>query len=227
MKPRKNLTTWLVALTLISFAIIYSCTHKDQVAPSNGSNITRGTQVLTLTNPKLSFEKAHSNVGWETPYSGSLSLLTGRFNSFGFTSFNFDEANPAASNFECWVELNTVNTGEAGRDTGCLLGTYHTGKIGKIDQRADSNLAVLKTTSIEYCTTDAGYIVKGNLKFLGVTKSIIGKMTYDGSAPSGTKTKYGLSFTFQILSKTDFGLVSTNIADNVILKCNAIFTLVP
>ncbi|HVZ57467.1 MAG TPA: YceI family protein [Chitinophagaceae bacterium] len=229
---RAKNTAYLVVLSILisGYAYIAACTHKDEVVASNGANIQRGTLTLTLdpiNNPNLVFEKSHSNVGWETPYAGSLSLLTGRFNSFGFNSFKFDESHPENTAFEAWVQLNTVNTSEPGRDTGCLLKTYHTGKIGTIDQNVDSNLAVLKTTSVQFSPTDKGYIVTGTLKFNGVTNAITGKLTYDGSAPSGTKTKYGFSFNFQILANTDYLLNSTNIADNVQIKCNAIFTYTP
>jgi hypothetical protein len=37
------------------------------------------------------------------------------------------------------------------------------------------------------------------------------------------KNVYGFSFDFQFLAKTDFGIVSTSIADKVDIKCNAIF----
>jgi polyisoprenoid-binding protein YceI len=230
MRARNKAYLFVLAILISGYAYIASCTHKDEILTSNGANIQRGTLTLKLdpvTNPGLVFEKSHSNVGWETPYAGSLSLLTGRFNSFGFKSFNFDESHPENISFEAWVQLNTVNTSEPGRDTNCLLHTFHTGKIGTINQTVDSNLAVVKTTKVVFSPTDKGYIVTGTLTFNGITKEITGKMTYDGSAPSGTKTKYGFSFSFQILANTDYLLASTNIADNVQIKCNAIFTYTP
>jgi hypothetical protein len=50
---------------------------------------------------------------------------------------------------------------------------------------------------------------------------------YDGVKTSGEgatlKKVYGFSFDFQFLAKTDFGIVSNNVADNISVKCNAIF----
>ena len=53
------------------------------------------------------------------------------------------------------------------------------------------------------------------------------KLFYDGKTVTGTgataKNVYGFSFDFQFLAKTDFLIASTNIADKVSVKCNAIF----
>jgi hypothetical protein len=54
---------------------------------------------------------------------------------------------------------------------------------------------------------------------------------YDGKTETGSgatlKYVYGFSFDFQFLAKTDFGIVSNNIADNITVKCNAIFRALP
>jgi hypothetical protein len=64
-----------------------------------------------------------------------------------------------------------------------------------------------------------------------VTKEITGKFLYDGQIITGSgatvKYAYGFSFDFQFLSKTDFAIVSTSIADKVAVKCNAIFRQLP
>jgi polyisoprenoid-binding protein YceI len=164
---------------------------------------------------------------WETAYIGAGALLTGRFNQFGMTTFNFDEANPANTNFEAWVRLNTVNTGEPGRDAGCLLGTFGTA-LGKVDEA--ENIAKIKSKSIELSTTDKGYIVKCDLTFHGVTKEVTAKMNYTGKTtfPAGyagatALTLAGLNIEFQFFAKTDFAIVSNNIADKVTIKCNGQF----
>lgn len=213
------------ALLITSFGYIVSCRHDNEILSlSSGSKIERGTQVLSLTDPKVSFDKTHSNVGWETMYLGGLSLLTGRFDTLGFTTFNFDEANPANTNFEAWVWINRVNTSEPGRDKGCLQTTYGVNTSMTTDV---ANIAKVKTTSVELSTTDKGYIVKFDLTFHGVTKSLTGKLNYSGKTVTGTgataKNVYGFSFDFQFLAKTDFQIVSNNIADQVTVKCNAIF----
>jgi polyisoprenoid-binding protein YceI len=203
--------------------ILSSCTHDDEILASKGPDIIRGTEKVTLTNPATSFDKSHSNVGWETLYLGSTAILTGRFNSFGFNSFEFDESTPTGISFDAWVWLNSVNTGEPGRDDGCLIGTYGTDNAFTTET---ANLATIKTKSVELSTTDKGYNVKADLTFHGVTKEITGKLSYDGktqiTSAGVVKDVLGFSFSFQFLAKTDFGIQSNNIGDNVTIKCNAV-----
>lgn len=232
MKHTKNLSFWIVAVFISGYAYMASCTHDDEIIGGSGTNIVRGTEKLVFPNPNVSFDKSHSNVGWATAYLGSTALLTGRFNSFGFTSFNFDESNPEAINFEAWVEINTVNTGEPGRDTGCLIKTYNTGRIGAISQTVDSNIAIIKSKSVEFSKSDKSYIVKFDFTFHAVngvrtTKELIGKLDFVGKTTTGSgatlKNVYGFSFKFSFLAKTDYKISSTSIADNVDVACNAIF----
>jgi len=216
----------LFALVILFSGYAYmSCTHKDALVSTNGPKIERGTHKLNfITDPKVSFDKQHSNVGWETAYLGGLSLLTGRFDTLGMTSFNFDESNAAGISFEAWVWVNRVNTSEPARDKGCLQTTY--GVTTSMTTEA-ANIAIIKSKTVELSTDDNGYIVKFDLTFHGVTKELTGKLLYDGTIVTGSgataKNVYGFTFTFQFLAKTDFGIVSTNIADLVGIKCNAIF----
>jgi polyisoprenoid-binding protein YceI len=214
----------IIALLLSHVIYMVSCTHDDEILSLAGPKIERGTDVVSLTDAKVSFDKTHSNVGWETMYLGGLSLLTGRFDTLGFTNFNFDEANPANTNFEAWVWINKVNTSEPGRDKGCLQTTFG---VNTTMGNEAANVANIKTTSVELNPTDKGYIVKFDLTFHGVTKSLTGKLNYSGKTITGTgataKNIYGFGFDFQFLAKTDFGIVSNNIADKITVKCNAIF----
>ncbi len=221
----KNKLYLFALVILFSGAAYMSCTHKDALISTNGPNIQRGTQKLNfITDPKVSFDKAHSNVGWETAYLGGLSLLTGRFDALGFTSFNFDESNAAGVSFEAWVWVNKVNTSEPNRDKGCLQTTFG---VDTLMTTETPNVAIVKSKSVELSTTDNGYIVKFDFTFHGVTKELTGKLTYDGMMVTGSgataKNVFGFSFNFQFLAKTDFGIVSTSIADLVTIKCNAIF----
>ena len=216
----------LALLVLISgYGYMIGCTHENELLISTGPKIERGTQVLNFpSDASVSFDKTHGNVNWETPYLGELSVLTGRFNSFGMTTFNFDEDNPSNTNFEAWVWVNSVNTSEPGRDGGCLQTTFGTNK----DMTTDvANLATIKSKTIEKSTADKGYIVKFDLTFHGVTKELTGKLMYDGMQTTGSgatlKKVYGFSFDFQFLAKTDFLIVSNNVADNISVKCNVIF----
>jgi polyisoprenoid-binding protein YceI len=232
MKLISNKTAFVLglsALMLTGLLYISSCKHDDELLVSNGTKIERGTQKLNFpTDTKVSFDKTHGNVGWETAYLGGLSLLTGRFNSFGFNSFNFDESNAAGINFDAWVWINSVNTSEPGRDQGCLQTTFGTTTAMTTDP---ANVAILKSKSVELSTSDKGYIVKCDFTFHGVTKEITGKLMYDGKTETGAgatlKYVYGFSFDFQFLAKTDFLIVSNNVADKISVKCNAIFRQLP
>lgn len=201
---------------------IHSCTHdNDLLAPSQGSDIKRGTDIVDMS-AGWTFDKSHSSVLWETAYMGSAALLTGRFNQFGVTSMKFDEANPANTSFEGWVRLNTVNTGEPGRDGNCLLTTFGTNATN-VDQV--ENIARIKSTKVEMSTADKGYIITADLTFKGVTKPVTVKLDYTGTASYTGTTPYqlaGLVAKFQFNAKSDFGVSSNNISDKigVTINCN-------
>jgi polyisoprenoid-binding protein YceI len=218
-KYKTYLLTILVVL-LAGYGYIISCTQKDTLLPPSEPKVVTGTQKVDfITDPKVTFDKAHSNVGWETAYLGGLSLLTGRFDTLGFTSFHFDEANPANTSFEAWVWVNRVNTSEPGRDKGCLQTTFG---VNTTMTAESANVAIVKSKSVDF-SSDNGYTVKFDFTFHGVTKELVGKFYYDGKLSTATRNTFGFSFNFQILAKTDFGIVSNNIADLISIKCNAIF----
>jgi len=224
-----KLKIYLSGLILLAGVMTYlvSCTHDDITLPdgsSNGSNIVRGTENIGFKDGKTTFDKVHSNVNWSTPYLGEVSILTGRFNTFGFNKFNFQEDTPDSIYFEAYVYLNTVNTSEPGRDQGCLISTFGTSLAAGY---VDSNLAIIKSKGVAFSTTDKGYIVTADLTFHKVTKEITAKMDFAGKTTEtfngSTFDVYGFNLAFSILAKTDFGIQSTSIADNVDIKCGAAF----
>ncbi len=223
MKNRGNGKFWMLSILLAGLVYANGCTHDNELLESNGPDIVRGNEKLTLGGATV-FDKTHSNVGWETLYLGSTALLTGRFDNFNFTSFSFDESNPAGISFEGWVWLNTVNTSEPGRDKGCLMGTYGTDVNATTEAY---NVAILKSKSVELSKTDKGYDVKADFTFHGVTREVICKMYYDGKTQttSGTTVRdvLGFSLSYQFLAKTDYLIVSNNIADKVTVKVNTVF----
>ncbi len=212
----------LMAILLVAgyCGYIAACTHEDELLTSQGPNIERGDEKVSLESTNTSFDKAHSNVNWASAYLGATSLLTGRFDNFGFDTFNFDESNAAGISFSAWVWLNSVNTSEPGRDDGCLLQTF--GTSGNLTTE-DENLAIITSKKVELSTTDKGYNVTADLTFHGVTKEVTCKMNYDGKTVSGGNDVYGFSLQFQFLAKTDFLIESTNVGDNADVKCNAVF----
>lgn len=236
-----------IAVILISFAGVFvsRCKHDDTIVPVKGTDetkIIRGTGSLSCTNctPLVSngassdfntagvpagvwyYDKAHSNVTWETPYKGVGSLLNGRFNYFVLKDLSFDEQDATKISFEGYVRLNTVNTGEPGRDATCLLGTLGTAAAKTTEPE---NIATLKSTSAALSTTDAGYIVNANLTFNGVTKNVLIKLTYQKqTAQTGTPnyTLAGLEGEFEFNAISDHLIVSNNISDKVLVRMNVI-----
>ena len=147
MKTLTNKALLATLLVISGFGYITSCTHENAAAPEPASTkavITRGTNVhlpgnMTAGNTaEWKLDKAHSNVMWETNYVGASGLLTGRFNQFGThevtsaemlsyavtgqplkdNSWAFYENDPTKTFLNGYVQMNTSNTGEPGRDAG-------------------------------------------------------------------------------------------------------------
>jgi len=224
---KQNIKIYLLGLAVIIACVGYvvSCKHEDLVLPEGTLNLERGDARIGLNDGKTTFDKVHSNVNWSSPYLGEVSLLTGRFNMFGFKTFNFVENNPDSIYFDAWVYLTTVNTSEPGRDGGCLQSTFFESKMG--DAGYIDTLAEIKSTNVVYSTTDRGYIVTADLYFRGVTKSVTAKLDYAGKATEtfngATFDVYGFDLKFSILSQTDFGVPTGETADKVDISCHANF----
>ena len=67
----------------------------------------------------------------------------------------------------------------------------------------------------------AGYFVDANLTFHGFTKKVTVKLFYYPQSDQSTYLLAGFSAEFEFLAISDFGISSTNIEDNVIIKINA------
>jgi polyisoprenoid-binding protein YceI len=256
---RFNNKMLLVVLVMISgFGIISSCTHKDQVLPaavSTAIKITHGNHIhlpgTTLGDTtQWKFDKVHSAVNWSSPFLEVGADLTGKFNQFGLTDLNdalmlnyvttkqplpdtswaFYENEPAKTHFAGYVQTNQVNTGEPGRDGGCLVTTFGTTKIVAGTQNLTvANVAHIKTTSVVFDPASNGYLVTFDFTWQGggaapVTQSLVGKLTYipETLVPGTTNSEFGLKLEFQI-NKADFGVVNTETADKVNIVVNANF----
>ena len=213
----KKLSILFIAALLTAGMFTVQCTH-DDVTPTDGIDpipLERGDDIVSF-NDNWSFDKTHSSVRWETAYLGTAALLTGRFNDF-VIEIEFDEDNPENIVLSGQVTLSSVNTGEPGRDQGCLLGTFGV---------EESDLAVFESTSVVFDETDAtGYIVTGNLTFHGVTSDLEMKLNYLGTDLldlRGTPTNVaGFEGQFEFNAKSVFGIESSNIADRVVINVNA------
>ena len=178
-----------------------------------------GTDRISLAD--WNFDKTHSSVRWESLYLGSSALLTGRFNEFAVEDFEFQADDPEDISFTGTVVLSTVNTGEPGRDEGCLLGTFGTD---------ESDEAKITSTSVSY-DGQGGYNVTATLDFHGFQNSVDMKLIYTGSTFFGEDSGlHGAPFsvagfvgTFEFNALTDFGIESSNIADRVVVRCNMQF----
>ena len=204
-------------------------------------------------------DKVHSSVLWSTTYLGAAGLLTGRFNQFGMhdvtdaemvtysytdatrppqplrdTSWAFYENEPSKTYFNGYVQINTSNTGEPGRDAGCNVSGMGTVAIIPLQQNlALVNIARIKTTKVEFDPLSNGYIVTFDLKWhdktttsLPITKTIIGKLNYipRNTYVNGTTTYdvFGLQLKFQFNCR-DFGIDSKSIGDKIDIECNMNF----
>lgn len=256
----KNLLFLLVLLS--GFGYIVSCTHESVVplAPATTSIVViRGTQIHLPGNmvvgdtTQWKLDKAHSSVLWQGSYLGAAGLLTGRFNQFGMhnilasemttyavtgqplkdTSWAFNEGDPSKTYFNGYVQTNTSNTGEPGRDAGCNLASMGTSAVVAGTQNLNNaNIARIKTTKVEFDPLSTDYIVTLQFTWQGklaepLTRTIVGKLKYLPKATVGAGTAspykvFGLQLNFQFNIR-DFGVVSTSISDKVDVECNMNF----
>jgi hypothetical protein len=181
MKLLKNTYFWILAILLSGYAYMASCTRQDSlIVPIETSKpfvSTRSNAVLLPGNMtagntnEWKLDKVHSSVLWSSNYVGAAGLLTGRFNQFGMhditetkaisyvtagqplpdSGWAFYESDPAKSYFNGYVQINTSNTGEPGRDAGCNISGMGTIAIVSGTQNlAYPNLAKIKTTEIKF-----------------------------------------------------------------------------
>jgi hypothetical protein len=242
---------------------IASCTRdNDLIVPvqlnkpfvsTRGTNIHLPGNMTAGNTSEWKLDKAHSGVLWSTNYVGAAGLLTGRFNQFGMhdvidaeminyvaagqpvkdSSWAFYENEPLKTYFNGYVQINTSNTGEPGRDAGCnVSGMGTTAIVAGTQNLTITNLAKIKTTEVKFDPASNGFIVTLNLTWQGklaapLTKSITGTLAYvpKSTVQFGTATPYdvfGLQLKFQFNCR-DFGIVSTSIADKITIECNMNF----
>jgi polyisoprenoid-binding protein YceI len=220
---KQNLILSFAAIIMGFFLIaeISSCTHDDEIfEPIGGSTFEYGGDIVKVSDG-YNFDKTHSSVRWETAYLASSALLTGRFNSFE-GEIEFIENEPENISFSGRVVLSSVNTGEPGRDQGCLKGTFG---IVDGDDTTDEALLVSKSVSFD---NNGGYNCKADLTFHGVTSEVDVKLIYsgttlfeEGSGVFGAPLNLaGFTAEFQFNAKTVFGIESGNIADLLTVKIN-------
>lgn len=261
MKLFSNNTLLVLLLLISGYGYMISCTRDNDLivpvqltqpfVPNRGNNVhLPGTQTSgDRTQWKL--DKSHSSVLWTTSYVGASGLLTGRFNQFGThdvttaemqnyttggqplldNSWAFNESDPAQTFINGYVQINTSNTGEPGRDAGCnVSGMGTTAIVSGTQNLTVTNLAKIKSTKVELDPNSNGYIVTLDLTWQGklaapITKSIVGKLDYIKKSTIAAATPYdvfGLRLFFSFNCR-DFGMTSTSIADKIDIECNMNF----
>jgi polyisoprenoid-binding protein YceI len=221
MKNQLNFRLLLLpTLIMVLVMSVFKCTHEDEILGDIIDSTFEYGDDMVKVSEGFNFDHTHSSVRWETAYFGTSALLTGRFNDFTF-SIEFDEDNPENTSLNGGVVLSTVNTGEPGRDAGCLLGTFGV---------SESDTAFFSSTTVEK-DGSGGYNVKGDFTFHGVTDDIVGKLVYTGTTlqdrgdtnPDNDFFLAGFVMEFDIQAKTIYGIVSGNIADRVHIICSGQF----
>src|ERR1043166_5096492 len=194
MKLLNNKTLLVLLILLSGYGYFISCTRDNNLivpvqlnppfVPNRGNNIHLPGNMTAGNTAEWKLDKAHSSTLWSTNYVGAAGLLTGRFNQFGMhdvtnaemlsyattgqplkdTSWAFYENDPGKTYFNGYVQINTSNTGEPGRDAGCNVSGLNTIAIRSGYQNlADTNLARIKTTKVEFDPNSNGYIVTMDL----------------------------------------------------------------
>jgi len=248
----------LVSLLLVSVCgYVVSCTHENQVLPppsTSTPDINRGNGVFLPGNltpgdtSSWKFDQAHSSVLWSANYLGAPGLLTGRFNAFGVssitdaqkkqypttgqplkdTSWAFYESDPTKTYFNGYVQMNTSNTGEPGRDGGCYLSYVGApALIANTQNLVDENIALIKTTKVELDPNSAGYICTMTMTWKGLLSApkdttVTGKLSYNKRTTVGTYDVFGLQLNFTFNCRT-FGVTTTNVGDVITMECNVNF----
>ena len=262
MRILSNKIIFFLLFFFSMYGYIESCTHKDVVLPDESTGtpvINRGNGVFLPGSEtpgdtsQWKMDQVHSSVLWSGNYLGEAGLLTGRFNAFGMnslpdplkqkyttsgqpvkdTSWSFYENDPTKTYFSGYVQMNTSNTGEPGRDGGWYLGYVSAPKIISGTQNlTDSNIAVIRTTKVEFDTKSAGYIVTMTMSWQGGLSapkdtSINGTLSYVKRSTIGEGTAnaydvFGLQLNFQFNCRT-FGVTTSEISDVITVQCNMNF----
>jgi hypothetical protein len=250
----------LVLITISGY--IASCTHENIVPPPPATgtpDINRGNGVFLPGNltpgdtSSWKFDQAHSSALWSANYLGASGLLTGRFDEFGVsgitdaqkkqypttgqplkdTAWAFYENDPAKTYFNGYVQMNTSNTGQPGRDGGCYLSYVGAPKlIPNTQNLIDSNIALIKTTKVELDPNSSGYIVTMTMTWKGLLSAphdttVNGTLSYSKRTTVGAGTAsaydvFGLQLKFSFNCRS-FGLTATEVGDVISLECNINF----
>ncbi|MEO8148910.1 MAG: YceI family protein [Bacteroidia bacterium] len=232
MKAYKSL---IVVCLLIAGSVLFDQCKKDTVTETVTVHDTvyldpNDTGIFVPSNAIIdttwTYDKVHCSVMWESKfYDFSSTVLTGRFNNFGFNpKFNFNETNLASNSADFWVQLSTFNTGEPGRDGYGKCGTTYLGVtyLDSLKTLVDPLSDTAKFHLVSTTVTNDGYVMNGTFTFnryrtpsgqadgTPITKNINVSISYNGqrdfdSDANGVydKLRAGFTVTFSF-NRSDF-----------------------
>lgn len=116
-----------------------------------------------------SFDTVHSHVSFSVKHM-MISTVRGRFDAFS-GSFELDEENPAASSLDVTIDVASINTGDAGRDTHLRSADFF--------ETDKYPTATYKSTKVEKIGENE-YRIEGDFTLHGVTRNVEVKATLDG-----------------------------------------------
>lgn len=189
--------------------------------------------------PAWQFDNNHSLVSFEFPYRGAQADFSGAFKQMHKFVVSFDPANLAGSSIDVEIDLASVDTRTpGGRDNrttvddnppfspttdfmelGCIAGTFGITPDNTITPDVTPSKITTNTNRYAKFTSSAikaygdGYLAKGDLTFMGITKST--DLWFKTVAPLiiGTNTRTGFEGRLIIKPKADYTLTSGNIED--------------
>lgn len=222
----------VITIILAGTAVFITSCNKDNVVDPFGYSFTTGSDIIEMgSGMDWSMDKTHTNIGWETFYYGDNALLTGRFNNFNVDMY-FDQANPANTTIDAWVQLSTFNTGEPGRDGPGKCGPSYMGVEWDVDTIPEPDVYTpIASTDTAWYSSDSverygdGYVAHGTLNFKGIEADTDLYFRYSGmnittNSSGDETTRAGFLGEFDMQALTVFGVTSGSISDLVTVKCN-------
>jgi polyisoprenoid-binding protein YceI len=139
-------------------------------------------------------DAAHSEADFSIKHM-SISTVHGSFRGVAGT-IHFDPANVAKSGVEATIDVTSVDTGVAARDTHL--------KSGDFFDVAKFPTMTFKSTRVE--KTGEGYAVHGDLTLHGVTKPVVLQLETPGKEESDGKATHRGFTARTTINRKDFGL---------------------
>jgi polyisoprenoid-binding protein YceI len=153
--------------------------------------------VQTLAADTYKIDPVHATAIFRISHLGS-SFVYGRFDDVEGT-FTVDEQTPANVNFDVSIKADSVDTNSAARDKHLKSADFFSAK--------EFPTLTFKSTEVK-SDGDKKYEVTGDLTIHGVTKSVIAKVDFVGTA-DGTQMKMGFRAGYEAhltIKRSDFGM---------------------